>query len=126
MRADQVWSLTRRSVSGAAWTSVRVASLLLIACSARPVEPAAVTPLPDVAPTTPPPPSASTTATTAQSGWPCSPPYPEITERQEDLLRKMENSGRDDLINQAAEIRSKLCAGFAARREARRDAGLTP
>jgi len=46
--------------------------------------------------------------------WPCVKP-PILTEHQETLLEQMTQSGRPDLVQEAAEIRSKLCAAWAAR-----------
>ena len=60
--------------------------------------------------------SAAQVAPTASptGDWPCV--KPEIlTERQETTLERMTQSGRPDLVQQAAEIRAKLCAAWAAR-----------
>lgn len=46
--------------------------------------------------------------------WPCEKP-PILTEHQETTLEQMTRTGRPDLVQQAAEIRAKLCAAWAAR-----------
>jgi hypothetical protein len=40
---------------------------------------------------------------------------PIITEHQAATLEQMTKSGRPDLVQQAAEIRQKICAGWARR-----------
>ncbi len=67
--------------------------------------------------TLPTPPLAAMTATVtvqpapSDDGWPCARP-PIITERQEATLERMTESGRPDLVQQAAEIRAKICIGW--------------
>ena len=95
---------------------VAIAFVLSLGCGGAQPEPATVATLPTPATTAthvaqPPPLPASRT------DWPCEMP-PVITEHQATTLVQMTRSGRPDLVQQAAEIRAKVCAGWAARSSA--------
>jgi hypothetical protein len=61
-----------------------------------------------------PPPASTHVAAPNTEGWPCVKP-PILTEHQELTLEQMTKSGQPDLVQQAAEIRTKLCTAWAAR-----------
>ncbi len=77
-----------------------VALALLVACGGepQPVSPAPVS-------SSLPPPAASSAAPTP-SAHPIAPPCSGFTPQQEELLHKMEQSGREDLVEKAQELRS--------------------
>jgi hypothetical protein len=56
-------------------------------------------------------PASTRVAATHTDGWPCV-KAPILTEHQEATLEQMTKSGRPELVEQAAEIRAKLCAGW--------------
>ncbi|HEX4512761.1 MAG TPA: hypothetical protein VH054_04470 [Polyangiaceae bacterium] len=85
-----------------------IALVFVLGCSATPPERAET-----VATLATPPPRASThVAAPHTDGWPCVKP-PVLTEHQEATLEQMTKSGRPELVEQAAGIRAKLCAGWA-------------
>ena len=67
-----------------------------------------------------PAPTATADASAPKTEWPCS-PKPSVTAKQEQLLKQMESSGRDDLIEEASNVRRSLCDAMA-----RLDGGPAP
>jgi hypothetical protein len=74
-------------------------------------ETVATLPLPPSAPLSV---TASAVLVRSVDAWPCARP-PIITEHQQETLERMTKSGRPDLVQEAADIRAKICAGWAHR-----------
>jgi len=91
-----------------------VLGALVIACGGSSVdrnETVATLPTPPTATTTV---VATSTLRRTDDGWPCARP-PIVTEHQEKTLEQMTLSGRADLVQQAAELRARICAHWAHR-----------